>query len=149
MSLTGRTFGPYRVIASLGAGAMGKVYTALDTRLDRQVVLKVLSNLSDRNDLRDRFVREARVVANLNHPHICALYDIGHQEGIDFLVLEHLEGQTLASRLAKGRIPVNDIINYSLDITDALREAHSKRFIHRDIKACQHIHHDFRRREDS
>lgn len=134
MSLTGRTFGPYRVIATLGAGAMGKVYSALDTRLDRQVVLKVLSNLSDRNDLRDRFVREARVVANLNHPHICALYDIGHQEGIDFLVLEHLEGQTLASRLAKGRLPVNDIINFSLDISDALREAHSKRFIHRDIK---------------
>ena len=97
-SLIGRKLGPYQIQVTLGAGGMGEVYKARDTRLNRTVAIKVLPrHLSERPDLRRRFEREARAVANLSHPQICALYDIGREDGIDFLVMEYLEGETLAS----------------------------------------------------
>jgi serine/threonine protein kinase len=99
----GTRLGSYEVLSAIGAGGMGEVYKARDTRLDRIVVIKVLpAHLADRAELRERFDREARVVASLNHPHICTLHDIGQQDGIDYLVMEYLEGETLAQRLLKG-----------------------------------------------
>ncbi len=96
----GKNLGPYEILSPLGAGGMGEVYTARDTRLDRTVAIKVLpSHLADKPQLRERFEREARAVSSLNHPHICTLYDIGQQDGIHFLVMEYLEGETLAERL--------------------------------------------------
>jgi len=103
---TGEQLGPYRIEAMLGAGGMGEVYRARDTRLDRIVTIKVLpAHLSSNVEARQRFEREARAVSSLSHPHICALYDIGHQDGMDYLVMEYLEGETLADRLAKGSLP--------------------------------------------
>ncbi len=101
MALTsGTKLGPYEIIAALGAGGMGEVYRALDTRLDRTVAIKIIpSHFSDDTTRRQRFEREAKSVSNLNHPHICTLYDIGRQDGVDFLVMEYLEGVTLAARL--------------------------------------------------
>src|SRR5688572_8159598 len=102
----GTRLGPYEVIAAAGAGGMGEVYRARDTRLDRTVAIKVLpSDVAASADLRERFEREARAVAALNHPHICTLHDVGQQDGIDFLVMEFLEGETLAERLKRGAIP--------------------------------------------
>ncbi len=99
----GTTLGPYQIDAPLGAGGMGEVYKATDTRLDRTVAIKVLpAHVADDPDLRQRFEREAKTISSLNHPHICTLYDIGNQDGIDFLVMEYLDGQTLAQRLEKG-----------------------------------------------
>ncbi|HLE71291.1 MAG TPA: serine/threonine-protein kinase, partial [Vicinamibacteria bacterium] len=105
---SGSRLGPYEIVSAVGAGGMGEVYKAKDTRLDRAVAIKVLpSHLSDNPTLRERFEREARTVAALNHPHICVLFDIGKQDGIDFLVMEYLEGETLADRLAKGPLPMD------------------------------------------
>src|SRR5215510_13641853 len=105
-SLVGRRLGPYQIQSVLGAGGMGEDYKARDTRLNRTVAIKVLPRyLSERADLRQRFAREARAIASLSHPNICPLYDIGRQDGIDFLVMECLEGETLAKRLAKGPLP--------------------------------------------
>src|SRR5712692_6888411 len=103
MSLkTGTQLGPYEIISAAGAGGMGEVYKARDTRLGRTVAIKVLpAHLADDPERRERFEREARTIASLNHPHICVLYDIGRQDGIDFLVLEYLEGETLAQKLAQ------------------------------------------------
>src|ERR1700738_90643 len=99
----GTKLGPYEVLSAIGAGGMGEVYKARDTRLNRIVAIKVLpTHLADRAELRERFEREAKTIASLNHPHICVLHDIGHQDGIDFLVMEYLEGETLAQRLLKG-----------------------------------------------
>jgi len=104
---------------------MGEVYKANDTRLDRTVAVKVLpSHVSSDPALRERFEREARTMAALNHPHICARYDVGHQDGIDFLVLEYLEGQTLADRLAKGALPLDQALQIAIHIADALDKAH-------------------------
>src|SRR6202521_3045346 len=101
--LTGKRLGPYEILAAIGAGGMGEVYRAKDTRLDRTVAIKVLPrHLVDSSEMKERFEREARTIASLNHPHICTLYDIGHQDGADFLVMEYLEGETLAQRLVKG-----------------------------------------------
>src|SRR3970282_1238536 len=102
MGLTsGTRLGPYEILAMIGAGGMGEVYKARDTRLERIVAIKVLpAHLADKPDLRERFDREARTIAHLNHPHICVLHDIGRQDGIDFLVMEYLDGETLAARLA-------------------------------------------------
>jgi serine/threonine protein kinase len=107
MSLSaGHRFGPYEILAPIGAGGMGEVYRARDTRLDRTVVIKVLpAPLAADTEFRQRFEREARVVSSLNHPHICTLFDIGSQDGIDFLVMEYLEGETVAARLAGARSP--------------------------------------------
>src|ERR1700687_3723856 len=107
MALTsGKKLGPYEIVAPLGAGGMGEVYRARDTRLDRIVAIKILpSHLSENPEAKQRFNREARTISSLNHPNICSLYDVGHQDGIDYLVMEYLEGETLADRLRKGPLP--------------------------------------------
>src|ERR1700674_512338 len=122
MTLTsGTKFGPYEIQAQLGAGGMGEVYRALDTRLDRTVAIKVLaSHLSTSPELKQRMEREARSVSALNHPHICQLYDVGSQDGCDFLVMEFLEGETLAERLAKGPLPLTEIYTIGIAIAEAL-----------------------------
>ena len=113
MSLpAGTRLGPYEIVSPIGAGGMGEVYRALDTRLDRTVAIKVLpSAVADRAELRQRFEREARAVSSLNHPHICTLHDIGSHDGIDFLVMEYLEGETLATRLASGPLPLDQVLH--------------------------------------
>src|ERR1700737_1647209 len=134
--LSGRRLGPYEILSAIGAGCMGEVYKARDTRLNRIVAIKVLpAHLSDRAELRERFEREARTIASLNHPHICTLFDIGQQAGIDYLVMEHLEGETLAQRLLKGPLPLEQVLQYSIEISDALDKAHHKGVTHRDLKA--------------
>jgi serine/threonine protein kinase len=102
---------------------------------DRTVAIKVLpTHLADRSGLRERFEREARTIASLSHPHICTLYDIGHQDGTDYLVMEYLEGETLAERLKKGRLPLDQVLRYAIEIADALDKAHRKGITHRDLK---------------
>ena len=131
----GAKLGPYEVLAPLGAGGMGEVYRAKDTRLDRTVALKVLpAHLAAEPDLRQRFEREARAVSSLNHPHICTLHDIGQQDGIDFLVMEHLEGETLGDRLVRGPLPTDQVLRYGAEIADALDKAHRQGIVHRDLK---------------
>jgi Tol biopolymer transport system component/tRNA A-37 threonylcarbamoyl transferase component Bud32 len=133
--LPGRRLGPYEILSAIGVGGMGEVYKARDTRLNRIVAIKVLpAHLADRAELRERFEREARTIASLNHPHICTLYDIGHQDGIDYLVMEYLEGETLAQRLLKGALPVEQVLQYAIEIADALDKAHRKGVTHRDLK---------------
>jgi serine/threonine protein kinase/tetratricopeptide (TPR) repeat protein len=133
--LPGRRLGPYEILSAIGAGGMGEVYKARDTRLDRTVAIKVLpTHLADRSELRERFEREAKTIASLNHPHICTLYDIGDQDGIDYLVMEYLEGETLAARLAKGPLPLDQVLLYAVEITEALDVAHRKGVTHRDLK---------------
>ena len=136
MSLaTGTRLGPYEILAPVGAGGMGEVYRARDTRLDRTVAIKVLpSHLSDNASLKQRFEREARTISSLSHPNICALHDIGHQDGIDFLVMEFLEGQTLADRISKGPLSTEHVMRYGIEIADALDKAHRQGIIHRDLK---------------
>jgi eukaryotic-like serine/threonine-protein kinase len=131
---TGDRLGPYEVLSLLGAGGMGEVYKARDTRLDRTVAVKVLSVHLDGYGARERFAREARLVSSLNHPHICALYDIGSQDGIDFLVMEYVEGETLATRLSSGPLALERILQYAIQIADALALAHGKGIVHRDLK---------------
>ena len=131
----GTSLGPYQIDAPLGAGGMGEVYKATDTRLDRTVAIKVLpEHVAADPDLKQRFEREARTVAALNHPHICTLYDIGSQDGIDFLVMEYLEGETLAQRVTKGALPLDQALKYAIEIADALDKAHRKGIVHRDLK---------------
>src|SRR6267378_6298532 len=131
----GTKLGPYEILTAIGAGGMGEVYRARDTRLDRIVAIKVLpTHLADRAELRERFEREARVVASLNHPHICVLHDIGQQDSIDYLVMEYLEGETLAQRLVKGSLPLEQVLQYAIEIADALDKAHRKGITHRDLK---------------
>jgi predicted Ser/Thr protein kinase len=132
---TGTRFGPYEILSGIGAGGMGEVYRARDTRLDRIVAIKVLpTHLADRSELRERFEREARTIASLNHPHICTLFDIGQQDSIDYLVMEYLEGETLAQRLQKGPLPLEQVLQYAIEIADALDKAHRKGVTHRDLK---------------
>ena len=108
---SGAQLGPYQLLSPIGAGGMGEVYKARDTRLDRIVAVKVLSTqLSGMPEARERFEREARAVASLNHPNICVLYDIGNQDGVDFLVMEYLEGETVAQRLQKGPLPLDQVL---------------------------------------
>jgi len=127
--------GPYEIIAPLGAGGMGEVYRARDTRLERTVAIKVLpEHLSCNPDSKQRFEREARAISSLNHPHICTLYDVGSQDGIDFLVMEYLEGQTLADRLQKGALPIEQVLKIGIEIADALDKAHRQGIVHRDLK---------------
>jgi serine/threonine protein kinase len=131
----GQRLGPYEILSAIGAGGMGEVYRARDTRLDRTVAIKILSDhLSERADLRDRFEREAKTIASLTHPHICTLYDIGHQNGTDYLVMEYLEGETLAERLKKGPLPLNLVLQCAIEISDGLDKAHRKGITHRDLK---------------
>jgi Tol biopolymer transport system component/tRNA A-37 threonylcarbamoyl transferase component Bud32 len=133
--LPGRRLGPYEILSAIGAGGMGEVYKARDTRLNRIVAIKVLpTHLADRSELRERFEREAKTIASLNHPHICVLHDIGQQDGIDYLVMEYLEGETLAQRLNKGPLPLEQVLQYAIEIADALDKAHRKGVTHRDLK---------------
>jgi Tol biopolymer transport system component len=133
--LPGTRLGPYEILSNIGAGGMGEVYRARDTRLDRIVAIKVLpTHLADRSESRERFEREARTIASLNHPHICVLHDIGQQDGIDYLVMEYLEGETLAQRLAKGSLALEQVLPYAIEISDALDKAHRKGVTHRDLK---------------
>jgi serine/threonine protein kinase len=132
---SGTKLGPYEIQSQLGAGGMGEVYRARDTRLDRTVAIKVLaSNLSSSPELKQRMEREARAISSLNHPHICQLYDIGSQNGADYLVMEFLEGETLAERLRKGPIPLQEIYRISIAIAEALALAHRHGIMHRDLK---------------
>src|SRR6202162_4113079 len=131
----GTRFGPYEILSAIGAGGMGEVYKARDTRLDRTVAIKVLpTHLADRSELRERFEREAKTIASLNHPHICTLHDVGHQDEIDFLVMEYVEGETLAQRLQKGPLPLDQVLRYAIEIADALDKAHRKGITNRDLK---------------
>jgi Tol biopolymer transport system component/predicted Ser/Thr protein kinase len=136
MSLAaGRRLGPYEIVALLGVGGMGEVYKARDTRLDRTVAIKVLPpHTAERPDFRQRFEREARAVSALNHPHICTLYDIGQEAGRDYLVMEYLDGQTLADRLRRGALPLNETLRTAREVADALDRAHRTGIVHRDLK---------------
>jgi eukaryotic-like serine/threonine-protein kinase len=136
MPLTsGTKLGPYEIQSPLGAGGMGEVYRALDTRLDRSVAVKVLaSHLSSSPELKQRMEREARAISSLNHPHICQLYDIGSQNGTDYLVMEFLEGETLAERLRKGALPLAEIFKIGIAVAEALAVAHRQGIVHRDLK---------------
>jgi eukaryotic-like serine/threonine-protein kinase len=132
---SGLRLGPYEILAPLGAGGMGEVYKAKDTRLDRIVAIKVLpSTFSNDPKLKTRFEREARTISSLSHPNICTLHDIGHQENLDFLVMEYLEGETLAHRIAKGPMPLEQVLQYGIQIANALDKAHRQKIIHRDLK---------------
>jgi Tol biopolymer transport system component len=131
----GRRLGPYEIESSLGAGGMGEVYRARDTRLDRSVAIKVLpSHLAENAQRRERFEREAKAVSALSHPHICALFDVGEEDGVSFLVMEHLEGESLADRLAKGALPLDKVLKLGAQIADALDRAHRAGIVHRDLK---------------
>jgi len=131
----GAKLGPYEIQSPLGAGGMGEVYRARDTRLGRDVAIKVLpAHLSDHSDLRQRMEREAKSISSLNHPHICTLYDIGSQDGVDFLVMEYIEGETLADRLARGSMPLEEALKIALLIAEALDKAHARGIVHRDLK---------------
>lgn len=131
----GMRLGPHEILAPIGAGGMGEVYKARDTRLDRIVAIKVLhSELAAHSELRERLEREARAISSLSHPHICALYDVGNQAGIDYLVMEYLEGETLASRLKKGALPMDTALRYAIEIAQALDQAHRHGVVHRDLK---------------
>jgi serine/threonine protein kinase len=131
----GDKLGPYEILSPLGAGGMGEVWKARDTRLDRTVAVKVLPKyIAAMDDVRARFEREARAVSSLKHPNICVLFDIGKQDDIDFMVLEHLEGETLAARVSKGPLPLDQVLKYATQIADALDRAHRSDVCHRDVK---------------
>jgi len=136
MSLSsGSRLGPYEIQSPLGAGGMGEVYRALDTRLNRIVAVKILpSHLSEDSEAKERFDREARIISSLNHPNICTLYDVGHQDGVDYLVMEYLEGETLATRLNKGALAPGEVLSYGIEICEGLEIAHRKGIVHRDLK---------------
>jgi len=136
MPLTpGTRLGPYEVVAPLGAGGMGEVYRARDTRLGREVAVKVMpAHLSENADARARFEREARVVSGLNHPNICVLHDLGREAGTDYLVMELVEGESLAQRIARGPMPVAEVTRIGAEIADALDRAHRAGIVHRDLK---------------
>jgi len=131
----GAKLGPYEIVAPLGAGGMGEVYRAKDTRLDREVAIKVLpSHLSRSPEFKQRFEREAKAISQLTHPHICTLHDIGHHDGTDYLVMELLEGETLAQRVSKGALPIDQVLRHGIEIASALDAAHRKGVVHRDLK---------------
>src|ERR1700678_2096601 len=136
MTLTsGTKLGPYEIVSAIGAGGMGEVYRARDTRLERTVATKILpSHLSEDQESKQRFDREARTISSLNHPNICTLHDVGHQDGTDYLVMEYLEGETLADRLKKGSLPIDQVLRYAIDICEGLDQAHRCGVIHRDLK---------------
>jgi serine/threonine protein kinase/Tol biopolymer transport system component len=136
MTLTsGMKLGPYEVVSPLGAGGMGEVYRAIDTRLDRTVAIKILpAHMSSNPEAKQRFEREARAISSLNHPNICTLHDVGHQDGVDYLVMEFLEGETLADRLVKGPLPPEQVLKYGIEICEGLEKAHHCGLTHRDLK---------------
>src|SRR5512132_2609135 len=131
----GSRLGPCEIVAPLGAGGMGEVYRARDTRLERTVAIKVLpSHLSSSPEVRQRFEREAKTISQLSHPHICALYDVGREGETEYLVMELLEGETLSDRLARGPLPLEQTLRYGTEIADALDKAHRQGIVHRDLK---------------
>src|SRR5580704_6005795 len=131
----GTRLGPYEIVAPLGAGGMGEVYRARDTRLDRTVAVKVLpTHLSANPEARQRFDREARSISSLSHPNICQLYDVGHQNGIDYLVMEFLEGETLAARITRGAVPTDQLLKIGSEVCGGLERAHRAGVVHRDLK---------------
>ncbi len=133
--LAGSRLGPYEVLSPLGAGGMGEVWKARDTRLERTVAIKVLpQHLSSSPEVRQRFEREAKTISQLSHPHICALYDVGREGETEYLVMEYLEGETLAERLARGLLPLEQTLRYGVEIADALDKAHRQGIVHRDLK---------------
>src|SRR5271167_1728072 len=136
MTLTsGTRLGPYEIVSLLGTGGMGEVYRARDTRLERTVAIKVLSaDLSSSSHSKARFEREARAISSLNHPCICHLYDIGSRDGTDYLVMEYLEGETLAQCLRRGPIPLRQALQFGAQIAEALVMAHRAGILHRDLK---------------
>src|SRR5215831_6710961 len=132
---SGTKLGPYEVVAPLGAGGMGEVYRAKDTRLGRDVAVKILpKEMSADVARKQRFEREACTISSLNHPNICALYDVGNQDGIEYLVLEYVEGETLEKRLEKGPLPTDVLLRHGAEIADALEKAYRSGVIHRDLK---------------
>src|SRR5215475_6985194 len=132
---SGTKLGPYEVQSPLGAGGMGEVYRARDTRLDRTVAIKILpAHLSADPVRKQRFELEAKTISSLNHPHICVLYDVGHQDGTDYLVMECVEGETLAKRLEKGPLSLEQVLKYGAQLADALDKAHRSGVVHRDLK---------------
>ena len=133
--ISGTKLGPYEIQSQLGAGGMGEVYRARDTRLDRVVAIKVLNSaLAASPDLTARFEREAKTISQLNHPHICTLFDVGHQNSTDYLVMEFLEGESLANRLKRGPIPFAELVKVGSEVADALDRAHRSGIVHRDLK---------------
>jgi Tol biopolymer transport system component/tRNA A-37 threonylcarbamoyl transferase component Bud32 len=131
----GARLGPYHLEATLGTGGMGQVFRARDTRLDRIVAIKLVrQELADREDFRRRFEREARAISALNHPHICILHDVGEQDGLPYLVMEYVEGETLAARLRRDRLPIESVLRFGGQIAEALAAAHARGIIHRDLK---------------
>ena len=136
MSLSpGTRLGAYEIVGILGSGGMGEVYRARDTRLDRAVAIKILQGaLAVSAETRQRFEREARVISSLNHPNICTLYDIGREDGVEYLVMEYIEGETLADRLARGPLPLEELLRVAIQISDALDRAHRQGLVHRDLK---------------
>ena len=131
----GTRLGPYEITVQIGVGGMGEVYRARDTRLDRTVAIKVLPETHAADpQFRDRFEREARAISSLNHPHICTLYDVGRQDGTNYLVMEYLEGETIAQRLEKGALPLDQALRCAIEIADALDKAHRQGITHRDLK---------------
>jgi len=133
----GTRLGPYEILSALGAGGMGEVYRARDSRLNRSVAIKVLpSALASDSERRGRFEREAHAIAALSHPHICTIFDIGRENGTDYLVMELLEGETLADRLGRAKarpLPMNEVLRYASEIADALDKAHRGGIVHRDL----------------
>src|SRR5215471_3812649 len=132
---SGTKLGPYEIQSPLGAGGMGEVYRACDTRLSRTVAIKILpEHLSDSPEARQRFDREARAISSLSHPNICHLYDVGQHDGTSYLVMEYLEGETLADRLHKGPLPLEQVFRVSTEICEGLEKAHRSGVVHRDLK---------------
>ena len=131
----GARLGPYEILSLVGAGGMGEVYKSRDTRLDRTVAIKILPDTFAADpQFRERFDREARTISQLDHPHVCALYDVGEQDGTAFLVMQYLEGETLADRLTKGALPIDQAIKTAIEIASALDRAHRAGIVHRDLK---------------
>ena len=132
---SGTKLGPYEIQSPLGAGGMGEVYKARDSRLDRTVAIKILpSHLSENTEARQRFDREARTISSLSHPNICTLHDVGQQDGIHYLVMEYLEGETLSDRLHRGSLPIDQVLKYGIEICEGLEKAHRSGVVHRDLK---------------
>src|SRR6478672_6822723 len=129
---SGSRLGPHQILSPLGAGGFGEVYKAKDTRLDRTVAIKILPSTDP--ELKARFEREARAIAALTHPHICTLYDVGHQDGTDYLVMEYLEGETLDRKIARGPLKLDEALKIAGETADALARAHREGIVHRDLK---------------
>ncbi|HQR68597.1 MAG TPA: serine/threonine-protein kinase, partial [Thermoanaerobaculia bacterium] len=132
---SGEKLGPYEIVGLLGAGGMGEVYRARDTRLGREVAVKVLpARFAADAEMRERFEREARTISQLSHPNICSIFDVGSHEGTAYLVMELLEGESLADRIARGPLPLSQALRVGRDICAALAAAHGKGIVHRDLK---------------